>query len=393
MYEGNENFIKVFKDESEMATFLTIKDGGAKWHTIDLTGASLLELDEGPMTSSDTVKKLNLKVSEDAIASVGLSDQKDASHTVLRDSYGGKTYLMSNSGRRDFLERAGAACPLINKVPTGTAFDFVNKGLPFLKGKKVLLKEEDEKLWCCHGANYSILPIGELFEAMTNASLGFNNPRFIHGTYTHEFVSARWECQDDKVSEAYKEYAFEATGNIYDHFFPVIYFSTSDVGDSCATAHAELSDGKRFIQIGSPIRLKHNAGATIDKFEQLLDGLFAAYKKGMNELQELYNLKIEYPLNCAMNIAHAMNVSIPCMKAAVDMFGDMFTSGQPTTASEVFFLLQEGLYLMERGNKGTLKENKSMALQVREGLTRVLAKSFKWEEYDSPTIFNSKSKK
>ena len=139
--------------------------------------------------------------------------------------------------------------------------------------------------------------------------------------------------------------------------------------------------------------MKHNAGATIDKFEQLLDGLFAAYKKGMNELQELYNLKIEYPLNCAMNIAHAMNVSIPCMKAAVDMFGDMFTSGQPTTASEVFFLLQEGLYLMERGNKGTLKENKSMALQVREGLTRVLAKSFKWEEYDSPTIFNSKSKK
>lgn len=391
MYEGKENFIKTFGsgEEADMSAYLTVKDGAARWVRVELAGAEIMELNEGPMTLASTAAALNLNVDEDALNSVGLCDEPNSSHAVLRDRIGGKNYLLSISGRRDLFDRAGASCPLMSKVPDSTAFEFVNKGLPYLKGKQVKMKLEDDKLWCCHGDKYAILPISELFDCVKGASLGFKNPKFIGGSYTHEFVQARWVCDDDKVSEAYKEYAFEASGNIYDQFYPVIYFSSSDVGDSCAVCHAELSDGKRFIQIGPPIRMRHTGGASVDKFRESLDGLYAIYKKGMKNLESLYEIEIEYPLNCAMNIAHSLNMSVPSMKTAIETFGDMFKNNQSLTAAEVFFLLQEGLYLQDTG-KNNARTNKTFSLQVRESLTRVLAKGFKWEEYDSPTIFKEK---
>lgn len=91
---------------------------------------------------------------------------------------------------------------------------------------------------------------------------------------------------DDEIIESYKDLAFEKTGLLnYDQYQPVIMFSTSDVGDSTATVFAGITDGKRYINIGNPIKLKHAGTASIEKFADLLQGLYAKYKESIDSLK------------------------------------------------------------------------------------------------------------
>lgn len=392
----NENSSKTFakNEEKEMQQFLKKKDSEAVWYKFELSLSQAKSLVEGPMYLYDKAKKLGVTNSEEAIASVGLIDIDDLSHMVLQTRLKDgdhKVWLMSNSARRDFTQRCGADCPLIWKVSIDEAFDFINDGVKSLNGKSALAKYEDEKVWAVHGPEYRILPPSKLFfEVQKAIAKSFKSTDFAGGTWTHEIVQASWVSNDDEIIESYKDLAFEKTGLLnYDQYQPVIMFSTSDVGDSTATVFAGITDGKRYINIGNPIKLKHAGTASIEKFADLLQGLYAKYKESIDSLKKLYDIPISYPVNCAVNIARDIGIPISAITKATENFCDVFESNTPQTASEVFFLLQEAIYIAETVKKENISKN---LLCMKEAASRLLTGRFKWEDYDSPTIFQKKKK-
>lgn len=120
------------------------------------------------------------------------------------------------------------------------------------------------------------------------------------GTYDHSIASAMWTLEGnqellDTYRQALKDHDLEDKA-----LAPALRLTTSDVAASGANLYPMMTSktNNRTISLGSPIKLSHDKGATLQDFRKNLDKIFSRYQEAMNGISSLMDIEIENPVNC-----------------------------------------------------------------------------------------------
>ncbi len=120
--------------------------------------------------------------------------------------------------------------------------------------------------------------------------------------------------------------------------FPVIRFVTSNTGWSGANLIPILYVGKNRAIVTEPIILNHKGKASIEKFAENCEKSYSLMLEGVEKINELSKITIDYPANCAANIAKEINLpkkmAMPILLDMEEDYGNM-----SATAKDVYLYL------------------------------------------------------
>jgi hypothetical protein len=207
----------------------------------------------------------------------------------------------------------------------------------------------------------------------------------VGGSFTHSRTKATFELtgNTDNILSAYKT-ACEAANSIKSRGLKVQFsFTTSEIGDECATVSVALVRGNLSILLGSPIKVQHNGDSTADTFVNELPQLLAKTQDLVKGLENLINIKIDNPINCMISIAKAAGLLKTQTMASVATFQQMMDDtlkddkNATFSAHDVFYVLQEALMEMRKANVSA-----STIEKCEENISRTLVEGFDWAEHD-----------
>lgn len=384
-----DNFVKNFEEgpvsEIEMGEFLLRVDEESTWKDIGLEDTKAKSIVSGPMfigAVRDELK-LNKDISDEAIGSTCDPENYDGSKFAW--FAGTEDYLLSKTGLSSLVLRLGADSSRFNKLPDIDKQTVLNCYTKIAKNTAKCLYRF-EKVRAVNGPDYAILPQGQLFKSLTEKLLEeYPNYEFKGGSFEQDLTEANFLLPDqaeELLSEYKKKIAGAVSSSKLEDCIPSVTFQTSDTGASCATIITKLvnKNNKNFvINMGSPILLPHKNGATIEKFENMLDGMFAIFQERVSLIDALMKIEMQHPINAVISIAKKCNLSKPALRETIDTFLPVFTtSSTKTTAHDVFYVLQEVLYNM-RCNK---KLSKLSILTGEENVARCLSPKYDWKAED-----------
>ena len=293
-------------------------------------------------------------------------------------------FLLSDVALGALIQRAGVDCSVMGKVTKTEQKTIIDIGLVHSAEKEVQALFSFGKIRALNGGStYSVLPQDKLFGAVTKMLKDrFKTFEFCGGYYTHTRTWADFELSDNQpILESYNEACKEAGRTqalgLKTHFT----FSTSEVGDECATLTVSLVRGALRIVLGSPIKVSHQGDNSIEKFETELEMVLSKTRDLVGNLKALINKKIEYPVNCMVSIGKYVGLPKTCVMAAAAILQEIADGNKEadidTTAHDVFFSLQEAMMAMREKYSLASVEN------AEENLARTLTEGFKWEDFDT----------
>lgn len=296
--------------------------------------------------------------------------------------------LLGDTGLLSLITRSGADCTATSKASLVDKKTIIDIGLKNSGEKTVLALFSCGKIRTFNGGNtYSVLKQSSMFEAiikMLNTS--YKGYSFKEGFYSHIRTKAKFELNGNTsaILESYKN-ACEQINSIKNKGLKVVFtFSTSEIGDECATMSVSLVRGNLEILLGSPIKVQHSNNTTIEDFTKELPLLLAKTKDLVGGLEQLINIEIKNPINCAINIAKNVGLAkTQTMASLADVQKTLDTAKEKKktikfSAHDVFYVLQESL--MEMRKHGVAS---STIEKCEENLARTLVKDFDWNEYDT----------
>mgnify|MGYP006915870538 CR=1 FL=1 len=292
----------------------------------------------------------------------------------------GAYYPVRETAYRSLLGRAKIGGTALPKLEKQKLADVLNNCLRLFK-QDALVLVRDEKVSAVHSgddADYSVLPIDELLNVLqTKLDERFPGNVFKEGYSDHSVTSAMWELPDQK-KELLGTYSkmLSAMGRAADaeKLIRRIRFTPADTGIASAKVSAFLLAGISPIHIGGCVAVDHRNHSRVEKFEKLLDSLFAQFGDSVKRLQGLLQIWLSYPVNAMTRICKKLCLPKKAATEAIKMFEDSTGNG-PATAHDVFMALQEVLF-----NLKTAKAPQSKILLVEENIAKTL--SMDWEEYD-----------
>ena len=279
------------------------------------------------------------------------------------------------------LERARISGNALQKVKKPVLAQILNYCLKVAKGD-ALLRVLEEKVSAIHGGDnmeYAILEAPELFIRIKDyLSCHFPGNTFAGASYDHSLISASWELtgQDDLV-KVYKD-ALKSKGVFIGEIQPALRFSTSDVGISGANLYPSLVAGQeqRIITLGSPLRLEHKAGASLEKFQEQLGFIYSQYTQAVKQLADLLAVEIMNPINCLIGVMKRIGIPKKPAFTAIDLFKAQ-NGDSPCTAHDLYYGICEVIFMRQcEGVSG------SQLAKAEEDVARAL--SIRWRNYDLP---------
>jgi len=397
----DDNYQVVFKsgigNMIEMSEFLKEWEAKSKWYELSLDKMITAVESGGPLIVENIKGNYTFieGTTDDVISSTianGLQMGTIAGSQMLVvssefDPYRSYAACLSDTGLTSLIMRAGSDCSAIWKAPVLDKKTIIDIGLKVSKEKKVLALFSYGKIRTFNGGGtYAILKESEMFDAIVDMlNKQYHEFDFNGGSFTHNRTTASFELtgDTDSILETYKE-ACEASGSTKDRGLKVQFeFSTSEIGEECATISVLLSRGTMRILIGSAIKVPHNNNMTVENFKEQLPLLLAKTKDLVKGLENLLEIEIKNPINCMINIAKAVGLAKSQTIAAVGDFqkySDGAKESNPNikfTAHDVFYTLQEAL--MEMRNNGAAD---STIQKCEENLARTLVPEFNWEDHD-----------
>lgn len=209
---------------------------------------------------------------------------------------------------------------------------------------KVAVKKEsivnifDGVVQATHSDAYRILSVEELVKAfveyVTDTYPNAELKRYVI-TPTETIVDVA--LNDEKINEKYAEVLQRKmyVTNIY----PMMRFITSNTGWSGANLYPVIFFNGAPLIAAEPIVLKHSGKANVDKFRTNCERSFTLMLEGAEKLEELSKIAIEYPANCAANLAKEIGLpkkrTMPILLEMQDEWGEMSAN-----AKEVYLYLQ-----------------------------------------------------
>ena len=218
----------------------------------------------------------------------------------------------------------------------------------------------------------------ELFGAMAEyLESTFSGCHFAGAAYDHSIATAVWEIEQDSLIQTYKE-ALEAHDIPYSDLKPALRLTTSDVGVSGANIYPTLLSGgdEKIITLGSPLKLEHKAGATLEKFKSNLPMIYAQYTVAIGNLMNLLKIEIDHPVNCLLGVCKRIGVGKKLAFRAAELF-EAQNGDTPCTAHDVYYGISEVIFMLQcEGASG------SRIAQMEENVARAF--TVRWKDYDIP---------
>ena len=303
-----------------------------------------------------------------------------ASNLGLAMQVSGNLYPLRMTAYKSLLDRAKIGGTALPKLSRQALADVLNECLK-LYSSSALLLIRDEKVSAVHSgdpADYSVLPINELLEALkAKLDARFPGNEYECGYCDHSLVSASWKMPDQKedLLGAYtKLLASQGKTAMADKLMPGIRFMTSDTGIASAKVSALLVGGQHPIHIGGCIAVDHRHQKKVSDFDVALDQLFAQFGDSIAKLQKLLEIHLDYPVNAMTRICKKLSLPKKAAVEAIAMF-EMAYGGGTATAHDVFLAMQEIPFILK-----TEDTPESKLLVVEENMARAL--TFKWSDYD-----------
>lgn len=303
-----------------------------------------------------------------------------ASNLGLAMQVSGNLYPLRMTAYKSLLDRAKIGGTALPKLSRQALADVLNECLK-LYSSSALLLIRDEKVSAVHSgdpADYSVLPINELLEALkAKLDARFPGNEYEGGYCDHSLVSASWKMPDQKedLLGAYtKLLASQGKTAMADKLMPGIRFMTSDTGIASAKVSALLVGGQHPIHIGGCIAVDHRHQKKVSDFDVALDQLFAQFGDSIAKLQKLLEIHLDYPVNAMTRICKKLSLPKKAAVEAIAMF-EMAYGGGTATAHDVFLAMQEIPFILKTENTP-----ESKLLVVEENMARAL--TFKWSDYD-----------
>jgi len=359
---------KSFANISDMSEFLSEREGNAGWlNGIDIKDLNLVLLDD----AEDVLNAASQEVILDTKKNTGLClTGGDLQQTALR-----------SCAIPSLLERAKISGAALNKVSKLVLRNIVNECLQVAaKSSSTKIRLADGKISAVLSSEYAPIFMPQIFTAATEyIEKRFPNNCFAGGTWSHVITTGEWELTgEDSLIEAYKN-ALIKHGIKHDEIQPGLRLSSSDTGVSGVNLMPKIVVGKDrlLLPIGGPIGLEHKGNASLEKFKENLEGIFALYGDRLERLAQLLEVEINNPINCMSLVMKRLGVPKKYGTPALEVFQRGIAYGDSCTAHDIFYGLGELLFQLQIHNVSG--EN---VLRMEETIAKALTLNI--TEYDVP---------
>ena len=397
----DDNFQKKFEgnigEMIAMSEFLKEWEDESQW--LELTLSKMLTAVEsgGPLIVRDVMDRYNFMegTTEEVVSSTinnGLQMNTIAGSQLLVLSsevvpYRNIAMCLSDTGFSSLILRAGADCSAISKAEIIDKKTIIDIGLKVSGEKTALALYSYGKIRTFNGGStYAVLKQSEMFDAIISIlNKDYGEFAFNGGTFTHGRTLASFELtgDTDKILETYTA-ACEEANSIKSRGLKVQFdFSTSEIGDECATVSVRLTRGSMRILLGSAIKVQHSGQMTTKDFNDQLPLLLAKTKVMVEGLERLLTIPVSHPINCMVDIAKYVGLAkVQTMNSIAEfqtMADAMLQEDASTTftAHDVFYVLQEALMEMRKAGVAT-----TTIERCEENLSRTLIEEFDWASHD-----------
>lgn len=367
-----DEFQTSFENAGEMLEFLKERTKTSRWIRKPTKTLKLIPLE-----------KEKEKLEEDADVSVQEILEDTDRNTQLMLKMQDESYPIRNCAIKTILSRAGIGGTALRKLDKSSYAKVVNYCLRVAKGD-ALIKIADGKVSAVHGGDrhdYSILDIQTVFE-MTIQYLNhaFKGSTYMEGSgcYDHMIVTAMWELGGgQKLLDTYRE-ALDRHGIEDKIVAPVLRLATSDTACSSVTLYPMLicESRNRVINLGRPIRLPHDKGATLQDFYDNLKQIAARYQDAITDICKLMEIEIRNPMNCIRLVMNKIGIKKKLINEVAELFQAQNGTG-PCTAHALYYAIHEASFLAAcEGMQG------HSIVSLEEDIAKAL--SLDWKEYDVP---------
>lgn len=399
MYDDNyqKKFDSNIGEMIAMSEFLKEWEDGSQWLKLSLSKMLTTVESGGPLIVPDLMERYNFMegTTAEIVAStidngIQMGSVAGAQLLVLSSEvvpYRNIAMCLSDTGFSSLILRAGADCSAITKAEIIDKKTIIDIGLKVSGDKTALALYSYGKIRTFNGGNtYAVLKQSEMFDAIIDTlNKDYGEFAFNGGTFTHSRTLASFELtgDTDKILETYTT-ACEEANSIKSRGLKVQFdFSTSEIGDECATVSVCLARGGLKILLGSAIKVPHSGQMTTNDFKSQLPLLLAKTKVMVEGLERLLTIPISHPINCMVDIAKYVGLSkIQTMNSVAEfqnMADEMLkeNAGTTFTAHDVFYVLQEALMEMRKAGVAATTIEK-----CEENLSRTLVEEFDWASHD-----------
>ncbi len=368
-----DNFGAIFDDENDFLAFLTTRENGGWWKKETTQALSFRALDDGTAETQEIIDEYEENGQSEIVA-----DTMENTRLLLQAQ--DSTYPVRSCAIKTILDRARISGNALNKVEKPVLAKILNYCLGVTNGN-ALLRFSEGKISAVHGGDeseYAILEMPELFQEMADyLHATYPGCYFAGATYDHSIATAVWEIAQDSLIQTYKD-ALEEHGISYTKLKPAVRLTTSDVGVSGANIFPMLLAGgdEKIITLGSPLKLEHKGGATLDKFKSQLPMLYSQYTVAISNLINLLKIEIDNPVNCLLGVCKRIGIGKKLAFKAAELFEAQY-GNNPCTAHEVYYGISEVIFMLQcEGASG------SRIAQMEENVARAF--TVRWREYDIP---------
>lgn len=299
-------------------------------------------------------------------------------HLRLAVKAGKYWYPCREQAYKTILDRAHINGTVLQRLTEKELCGILNTCYKKFQGDKdyALFLIDQQKVTAIHSGgekDYAVLPQDELFKALDLGLQRFGKVDYTGGYISHQYTICNLmfsEKRYELLGSYLKVLQENGKGALADKLMPGIKFVTSDAGVAASKVCAYLFGPYIPIVVGSAISIDHRSGATVEKFSEELSGLFSKYVDAVQQLADLSEIKLFYPVNAMTAVCKKLRMpKKPAMEAIA-----MFESVTPGVASaaDVYLAMHEILADSEisQGDRFVLEENMSRALTLN------------WKKYD-----------
>ena len=159
-------------------------------------------------------------------------------------------------------------------------------------------------------------------------------------------------------------------------FAPALRLTTSDVAVSGVNLYPMMlsQTSNRVINLGSPIKLSHDRGATLQDFRNNLDKIFSRYQEAVKGIVGLMDIDIQNPVNCLHLIMKELKINQKIRNEVVELFVGQYGE-EPCTAHDLYFAMHEAAFFAACEGFSAPR-----ILKLEEDIAKTLV--FDWKGFD-----------
>lgn len=367
-----DGFYKSFNQEDDFLHFIDLREKNSAWETVKSNEIRFLAMKEGNVATEKLLQKLQEDGKEDVF-------QDTLENTRLMLKVKKEQYPVRSCAVKTILDRARVSGYALNKVEKDVLAKILNYCMEVASGD-ALLRFCEDKVSAVHGgdvSDYAILEMPELFRRTADfLKDNFPGYTFSGASYDHSVVTALWCLTGEEgLLKEYKE-------SLQFHGLPNkkvelgLRLTTSDTGLSGANLYPMMFYGSemRSIPLGSPLKLEHKNKATLSKFDEQLNLLFAQYNKALSGMQHLMGVYVMYPVNAILGVMKRVGVPKKYAFAVAEDF-KVRKGSRMCSVYEAYLAITEVISLMQCDCA-----DGSKIVQMEENIARAI--NLRWKDFD-----------